>query len=100
MRWVAYMPQNSYMSETSSLHWNTYLTFINDIINWTSYKLWREIEYNIIDQKVEWPFVTWQAKAMSGNAYYSTTSFYVYTRKKQGYFNTFFIIANYIFRAQ
>jgi hypothetical protein len=61
--WVAYMPQNSYMSETSSLHWNTYLTFINAIINWTYHKLWREMEYSKIDHKVEWPFVTWQAKA-------------------------------------
>ena len=75
--WVAYTPQNLYMTEISSLNWNTYLTFINVIINWISHKLWRETQYNTIDQKVEWPFVTCQAKAISGNAYYSNTSFYM-----------------------
>lgn len=90
--WVIYKPQNSYMTETSPLKWNTILTFINAIINWTTHRLWRETEYNTIDQKVEWPFVTCQATAMSGNAYYSTTSFYVYMRKKQGYLINFSLL--------
>ena len=36
-----------------------------------------EEKHNTIDQKEEWPFVTCQAKAISGNAYYSNTSFYM-----------------------